>query len=341
MHSVVELPGCDSLSIPIDYPILSQYITLQPYVCDGKHYVAGVNHFTHSLDFINLSGGEHYSLTLDDQGPDAVLEGFRFCQVEDKFVCMDASGLLVMDTKGKVRQQMPVAQLLEPKGEYLIRPKGVSYGNFKTNLGHTGNEVFVPMFLAKKDGASKIGKVYDAAHNTLEELPMTYPEDIKNNTDALGALAYPQIVAYEDLILYSFPASSAFYLYERGNGDVKRMEMKSRSVPNTIDAEARKKMDFKDRFFFEMITHRFNEVHYCAETGCFYRIHYGAKESRKDKHRSMYLMVCDEDARNVREYLLPARFQEQYVVMDNQIYFFCKESDDSKLCLARIDVGKL
>lgn len=341
VHSLEELPSYDSLSVSIDYPILSNYVILQPYVRGNEYCLVGGNSFIHSLDFVDLSGGEHVSIELEQEGPNGVLKNFNFCQSGDKLVCRDEGGIVVLDTMGKVHQRLPMKDLLSPDGKYRIRAKGLTFGNFQTTFSSVGDEVFIPMFPAQKDGDVKIGKVYNVSNNAVEELPISYPEEMKNHMDLLAGLAMSQITAYEDRILCSFPASSSCFLYDRKSGETKRFELNSCSVPNTIDAEKIEGMDLKRKFTNEVISHRFGAVYYCADTRSYYRVHYGPKESMKDKNRSIYLMVCDEDAENVREYILPSHFSEQYVVMGSQILFLCKGSNDMELRFAKIDVRKI
>lgn len=170
---------------------------------------------------------------------------------------------------------------------------------------------------------------------------MEYPNEIKEHIKLLGGLSRPQITAYGDLILYNFPVSSLVYSYNRKNKTTEVFSMESLSVDNSFDLEKRKDNDLKGLFVNEMITHRFKEVHYCAEANVYFRVHYGAKESMEDKQRSIYLMVCDEKSKTIREYLLPSRFSERYVVMGHHILFQCKESNDSQLYFARLDVRGL
>ena len=131
IRKVIEWSQYDSLAISIDYPILSDYITLKPYLWNGEDFIVGYNHFNHSLDFISLSGKEHLSVELQSEGPDGVLKAIEFCQLNDKVFCRDDSGILVLNKSGKVISRIPMADILTPEGKYRIRPKGISLGNFK------------------------------------------------------------------------------------------------------------------------------------------------------------------------------------------------------------------
>ena len=46
-HQVLELKEYDSISVAIDYPILSNYVRLVPYARNGELFVVGYNHFEH------------------------------------------------------------------------------------------------------------------------------------------------------------------------------------------------------------------------------------------------------------------------------------------------------
>ena len=340
IRKVIEWSQYDSLAISIDYPILSDYITLKPYLWNGEDFIVGYNHFNQSLDFISLSGKEHLSVELQSEGPDGVLKAIEFCQLNDKVFCRDDSGILVLNKSGKVISRILMADILTPEGKYRIRSKGISFGNF-SSINSLETQVFIPLFPLEEAACVKIGKVYDGASHTIYELPMEYPEEIREHIKLLGGLARPQITAYGDLILYNFPISSLVYSYSRKNKTTEIFNMESLSVDNTFEFEKRKDNDLRGLFVNEMITHRFKEVHYCAEANVYFRVHYGAKESMEDKQRSIYLMVCDESSENVREYFLPDSFREQYVVVGNQILFLCKDSNDSILYFAKIDVRNL
>ena len=77
-HQVLELTEYDSISVAIDYPILSNYVRLVPYVRNGELFVVGYNHFEHYYDFVNLSGGKHFSVEMEKEGPDGVLVSSSF-----------------------------------------------------------------------------------------------------------------------------------------------------------------------------------------------------------------------------------------------------------------------
>lgn len=340
VHEVKTAIAYDTIAVDIDYPILSNYVSLEPFFLNDKKYVMGYNHFAHSFDFINLYGGEHFSLELQKEGPDAVLKEARFCQLEDHLLCLDSSGLSVLTMGGKVIKKIALKELLSPEGDYLLRPKGVSLGNY-ISINSYANECFIPLFPNKGDSDVRIGKVYDRKTQSLTSLPMTFPENIRKDIKVSGGLSMPQIVAYKDVILFNFPKSSVVYQYDRNKGTVRNFDIRSCSVLSDWDEDKNDEDDVKGKFMNELLCSRFGKVYYSADLDLYFRVHFGARESLKDKERDIYLMTYDIKTNKIGEYLLPPSFSEQYVVMNDTIYFCCKNSDDSKLYFARINVGKL
>lgn len=340
VHEVKTEIAYDTIAVDIDYPILSNYISLEPFFLNGKEYVMGYNHFTHSFDFIDLYGGEHFSLELQQKGPDAVLKGARFCQLENHLLCLDSSGLSVLTMGGKVIKKIALKEVLSPEGNYLLRPKGISLGNY-ISINSYANECFIPLFPDKSASDIRIGKVYDQKTQSLTPLPMTFPEKIRQGIKVSDGLSMPQIVAYKDMILFNFPKSSVVYQYDRNKGTVRNFDIKSCSVLADGDEDKNEEGDVKGKFMNDFLGSRFGKVYYSADLDLYFRVHFGARESLKDKERDIYLMTYDIKSNRIGEYLLPPSFSEQYVVMNDTIYFCCKNSDDSKLCFARINVGKL
>ena len=148
-HQVLELVEYDSISVAIDYPILSNYVRLVPYVRNGELFVVGYNHFEHYYDFVNLSGGKHFSVEMEKEGPDGVLVSGGFWVNEDYIVCRNDAGLVVLGMDGKVRHRMPIEELLHPTDVYVNSFGGVALGNYDY-VQNDGSRCFIPMISLRK-----------------------------------------------------------------------------------------------------------------------------------------------------------------------------------------------
>ena len=102
-----ELSVYDSISITIDFPMLTNYIKLVPYCNGDSIYVTGYNHYEHSIDFINLVDGENFIIPFKREGPNGVLPIQDYCFVNDKIVCKDESGILTLGMDGSVIERYP------------------------------------------------------------------------------------------------------------------------------------------------------------------------------------------------------------------------------------------
>ena len=102
VREIKLLEKYDSLSISIDYPLLSNYGKLTSCVMGKEVYAVGYNHHLHSLDFINVSGGKHKVIELQREGADAVLAPQSYCVTDEHIVWNDASGIVMLTTLPRV-----------------------------------------------------------------------------------------------------------------------------------------------------------------------------------------------------------------------------------------------
>ena len=117
--------------------------------------------------------------------------------------------------------------------------------------------------------------------------------------------------------------------------------MKTQTITNALDVEEFNTMSPRKKFEAESTSARFGEVHYSGSLGQYYRVHYGEKERLFDKTRETYLMLYDEKTGSTMEYLLPKDFSEEYIVVDDVVYFIYANDDDSTFNYAKIDLKKL
>lgn len=334
-----ELSVYDSISVSIDYPILPQYVRLVPYCKDASIYATGYNHYNHSIDFVNLSGGDNFIITLQKEGPDAVLPVQLFCFLGDKIVCRDGSGILTLAMDGSVMNRLPRKDLEMPAEQYSLGVKGLY--NYRY-LNSFDNKVLIPLSPITRGDSIHIGKMYDVLHDSSEFLPPCYPPEVVDNIQYLESLSVPDINMYgTDKIVYNFPFSSQVYLYDWKKLKMKVLDVQSGTIDNELDFEEWKDMGEVDRAVKEFYMSRFGRVYYSPLLGKYYRVHYGTQEKGSGKLRNMYLMVFDESGSYTKEYLLPLQFSEQYFFLDNNLYFACRNSNDDFFNIARISLETL
>ena len=338
-HQVLDLTDYDSIAVTIDYPILSSYSRLQPYIRNGEMYVVGYNHFEHYYDFINLSGGKHFSVELQREGADGVLTPSDFVVLQDEIVCKNQEGVIVVGMDGKVKHRLPMQELVHPENVYSATPRTATLGNYNY-WDADGNRVFIPLYPLVSGVPA--GKIYDAEKHTLEPLPFSYPDSIQQAIQSLGSLSAPSVNGDADRIVYNYPISSKVYLYDWKTKDTKVIDMRSLTVSNELDISEFNIPDQKGRFTKEMLSSRFNWVHYHAESGRYYRVHLASIESMKKMFdRKSYLMVYDEKKNETKEYLLPEDFSNVYVVQGDVMYVAYKKNTDDVFRLAKIELENL
>lgn len=329
----------DSISVSIDYPILSEYVIGVPYCKGDSIYVTGYNHYNHSIDFVNLSGGDNFIVTFQKEGPNGVLPVQLYCFVGDKIVCRDRSGILTLAMDGSVIDRLPRKDLETPAEQYSLGVKGLYNYRYLNNLD---DKVLIPLSPIEKGGSVHIGKMYDVSLGSLEFLSPCYPPKVVDNVQYLEGLSIPDINIYDtDKIVYNFPFSSLVYLYDQKIGKTKVLDIRSGTIDNELDFDEWKDMSVVDRAVKEYYMSRFGRVYYSPLLEKYYRVHYGAEEKGGGKPRNMYLMVFDESGDVIEEYLLPSQFSVQYFFFEDTLYFACRNSNDDSFNIARIRLGEL
>lgn len=135
VQEVMQLRTYDSLSVTIDYPFLSSYGKLVECSLGDELYAVGYNRHLHSLDFMNLSGGENKVIEFQREGPDAMLSPISFCFTADNIVWEDASGLSVLSMKGMVLKRLSQKELACPANKNLMKPQGVTNSAYTSLKG--------------------------------------------------------------------------------------------------------------------------------------------------------------------------------------------------------------
>ena len=331
----------DSISVPIDFPILPQYVKLIPYCKSDSVYLTGYNYYEHSIDFINLGGGENFVMPLQRKGPNGVLPVQDYCFVADKIVCKDESGILTLTMDGSVINRLPIKELVAPAEEYSVRPLGFSLSNY-LYLNSWNSKVFIPLSPIKKSDKVHIGKIYDVSKHLLEFLSPYYPSEIVDFAQYLGGLSVPDINMHDtDKIVYNFPFSSLVYLYNMKTLETNVYDIRSETIENDMDFEEWKAINKVDKAMRELSMSRFGRVYYSSSVGKYYRVHFAAEEEGYKKLRKTYLMVFDESGNSTKEYLLPSQFSVQYFFLHDALYFAYRNSNDDFFNIARISLENL
>ena len=343
-HQVLELKEYDSISIAINYPYLSNYPHLTPCVREGELYVVGYNYFEHYFDYVNLSGGKHFSVEMQREGTDGVLTPSRYWVLENGIVCQTQTGVVALDMEGKVQHRVSEKELVDPDDIYLIRPRGAAMGNYDYE-GSLGSQCFIPLSPLNKEADVAIGKVYDTDTRTLELLPALYPEAVKALFQ-VNSLTMPRINALNaDRIIYNFPYSSKVYQYDRQTQETFVMDMSSRTIANELEMKEFEISNAAEKGKKEMTTSRFDWVHYSVEADKYYRVHHSGYEDFNDmgakRMRKTYLMVYDEKDHITKEYLLPSQFSGIYFIHDDVLYFDFDGTNDEVLTFAKIYLREL
>ena len=335
---ISKLSVYDSITVAIDYPILPEYTRLVPYCKGDSIYVAGYNRHVHSIDFVNLSGGNNYVIPLHKEGPDGVLPVQLFTFVGDNIVCRDQSGILVVSMNGSVIKRLSKKQIIQSE-QYSLSTRGLN--NYRY-LNSSGDKVLIPLSPVTNGDSIHIGKMYDLSQNLLEFLPPCYPSQIVENVQYLESLSIPDINIYDtDKIVYNFPVSSLVYLHDERMGKTKVLDIRSGTINNELDFDEWKKMGAVDKALKEVLMPRFGRVYYSSLLEKYYRVHYGNQEEGNEKLRNMYLMVFNESGNYIKEYLLPSQFSLQYFFLHDTLYFACRNNSDDSFNIAKISLKDL
>ncbi len=333
----------DSLVIRIDYPYLSDYTYLTPVYYRDTLYAAGANHFTESIDLVNLSGGNHREIITEREGQNGLLHISNFSLNGEHFIFTDAGKkIAVTDFNAKVIKRYEIADLEQ-------EDKDVQYNHqqFNGTLGNgmhietAGNETYIPLASLNTKPTSSIGAVLNLKNDTFTLLPIHYPEYLLADKDKMGGMAMADVMPYEDRLVISFPCSSRVYVYDRASGEqLTEFQMNSLFIDAEIEAPQGKR-DAMKRIDFEYTSPRYRQTHYSPTLHKYYRMVWGKGDFNPNKRRPLYLMVYDEQTGNSREYELPESLSETYMVHDDVLYVRLRSKTDDFIKFAKIDIAKL
>lgn len=336
----------DSLSIPIDYPYLGFYYRISCYQEGGNLYCTGYNHLMHSIEVFDLTNRRAVqSYELEPEGPNAVVKN----QISD-FVVNDS--LFVFrgyqnDVKVLSRKDgtlLKTIMTLSPEDNYNLNFRGLrdaSYGG--DEMGWNEGKIVTPLFTKQKQTMEdKLALSVDLTTEKVEILPLSYPEEMKEDMGQYGSFTFPNFTIAEDRWVYNFAYSSRVYIYREETGEVQMLDMKSNATPNqasSMDSNSEKRNIVKSGMY-ESTTLRFCNTYYDRTADVYVRMHHAGREDFMDKRKS-YLMVHRCKTGETLEYEMPKELSAKYFVAGGHIYIELKNPDDVCLRFAVVDLRNL
>lgn len=337
----------DSITISIDYPYISDYVQVHPYERADTLFMLGYNHWTHSIDMIDVSTNlKHNSIRLEKEGNNGVYNINSLLGAQDFMVIMELSGLKQVSFQGEVLNNVPLLDIRDSLqlSSYSLMNKGVVPGNFRSfAYNRQKNECYVPL-TPLSDGSFEnfcIGAKVNLTDGSLSLLDCPYPAPYNKINDNVGSYFHAQFsVLDEDRIIFNFYGNSHFWIYNQNTSEVVRKNMPSRFTENET-AFPLSSGDIKNSFESEFTSLRFRTVHYVSSMDLFVRIHHAPKQDMLDKGNKHYLMLMSAKDDACVEYLLPSSFDGRYFVNGTCIYFLCRGSSDAEIRLGIIDLSKM
>ena len=336
----------DSLSIPIDYPYLGFYYQTA-YYQEGKNlYWAGYNHMLHSIEVFDLTNRcTVQSFELEPEGPNGILKNqmSKFSMNDSLFVfeCFRL-GIKVLSRKDGTLRKTIVP--LSEEEDFQLNYRGGMDANYSGGFGMRWNGECLVMPIFAKNG-QKMDDAFALSVNLrtseIENLPLAYPDVIKDELGKYGSLTCPFLTVGEDRIVYNFAYSSRVYVYGKETGEVEAFDMRSNATPNQSEPKDAniKQRNFKKNFEYERKTLRFGEVYYDKTSDTYVRMHH-AERAEMFGEQNNYLIVRRCKTGETLEYELPKDFSTRYFVTNGHAYFLLKNKDDVCLRFAVVDLKK-
>jgi len=337
----------DSISIPIDYPYLGFYYQTA-YYQEGKNlYWAGYNHMLHSIEVFDLTNRcTVQSYELEPEGPNAVLKNQigNYVMNDSLFVFRGfRNDVKVLSRKDGTLRKTIIA--LSPEEDFQLNYRGGLDAEYSSSFGMrwNGDCLVMPIFAKKgqkMDDALALS--VNLRTSEIENLPLAYPDVIKDELGKYGSLTCPFLTVGEDRIVYNFAYSSRVYIYGKETGEVEAFDMKSNATPNQSEPKDAniKQRNFKENFEYERKTLRFGEVYYDKISDTYVRMHH-AERAEMFGEQTNYLMIRRCKTEETLEYELPKDFSTRYFVTNGHAYFLLKNKDDVCLRFAVVDLKRL
>lgn len=337
----------DSITISIDYPYISDYVQVNPYEHTDTLFMLGYNHWTHSVDRIDVTTGfKHNSIRLEKEGNNGVYNINSLLGSQDCMVVMELSGLKQVSFQGEVLKNIPLLEIRDTLSSYSysLMNKGVIPGNFKAFAYNSPkNECYVPL-TPMSDGSFEnfcIGAKVNFTDGEVSLLDCLYPEPYNKIKDNAGSYFHAQFsVLDEEHVIFNFYGDSHFWIFNLNTSEVIRKNMPSRFTDNETVFPV-SSGNIKKSFESEFTSLRFRNVHYVSSMDLFVRIHHAPKQDMLDKNNKHYLMLMSAKDDTCFEYLLPSSYDGRYFVSGTCVYFLCRGSSDTEIRMGIVDLSKL
>ena len=335
----------DSLVVKIDYPFISHYSQIYPYVEADELYIIAYNSFTHSIDMINLYNQHaHKTIQLQKDGPNAVQSASTILPIFGGFLIKELQYLKLLSYQGDVIKSFTI-QDLDKSGDYenySISNLGLVPGGYE-NIIYRDNSIYLPL-TPLKQGTMKnsfVGIEVNLIDSTTCFIKSHYPypyNTIKNNVGSYYRAQFS--ILNEDELLYNFPGSSDFWVWNKLN---KTLEMKHMPTEMTENFASFPPVDNGARQLFESETMslRFRRVEYIDSIKSFVRVHYAAKKTLFDNNNPKYLAIMKNDGSEIKEYEFPSTFDGRYFIYKSTLYFMLDSSSDTQLFFGKVNISEL
>ena len=333
----------DSISIPIDFPFISNYVQIHPYVNGDTLYMLGYNHLTHSIDLIDISNRQkHKSIKLEREGDNGVYNVNSINGSHGKFAVMELSGMKWLSSDGKVLRNVPLLEFVDSlkSYKYSLMNKGLSPGNYVPFAYSVENQYcYLPMTPLNNNEFEyfSVGMMVDLTDGDCKMLECTYPSPYDKVDSNWGTYFKAQFSIMDaDRIIFNFFGNSHYWIY-----NMKTSELIVKNMPSVFTENEAAFPNSQDNFLDEFMSLRFRPVHFIPSLQSFVRIHHAAKKELKDMSNKRYLMYMEEKGIKPIEYLMPSSFSDQYFVHDTSLYFLLKNTNDSEVKLGVINLEKI
>lgn len=337
----------DSISIPIDFPFISNYVQIHPYVNGDTLFMLGYNHLMHSIDIIDITTSQHHkSIKLEREGDNGVYNVNSINGSHGKFAVMELSGLKRLSFDGNVLRNIPLLEFEDTResNKYSIMNKGLSPGNYMEFAYDTDNHYcYLPMTPINNNDFERlsVGMLVDLMNGDCKMIECTYPSPYDKVKSSFGTYFKAQFsIMDDDRIIFNFFGNSHYWIYNIKTSEVIEKDMPSMYTEN--ETTFPKSPDNMSLLFSDEFTSlRFRPVHYIPTLQSFVRIHHAAKNELKDMTNKRYLMYMDDESYKPIEYLMPSSFNEQYFIHNTSLYFLFKNTNDSEIKLGVIDLENI
>lgn len=329
----------DTISIPIDYPYLSDYTLSSSCLKNDTILWSGYNHMTHSIDIFDITNKRIYNtIPLENDGPNGVINISNYILNDSAIIFLDYQNLLTSISISRGLAFNKIEPLSDT--EYQINYNGLLSGTFNTTLNINDNRLLLPIFPIKEQNIKDLLAIsIDLSTNEKVKLPLIYPNEMKEDLSQYGSLTYISLMDYKDRIVYNFPYSSNIYIYWKENSLVETIKFNSNKTKNKSDKNSADLGDYRALYEYENNSLRFREVYYDNNSNKYIRIHHDALEDKIC--RDSYLMSYDNTRNFIKEYKLPDSFSHNYFIKDNKLFFLMKDTDDTELKFAIIDINNI